>query len=68
MILSFNARLTAVFLLGVAGLIWQAILVTTGGDTSEALVTAFSSFILASIGIGIKLENGNGNGSSSNKK
>jgi hypothetical protein len=65
--LDFDTRLTLAFILGVAGLIWQGILVTAGGEASEALITAFSTIILATIGIGIKSD-GSSNDSSDHKE
>lgn len=59
--LDFNTRLAITFLLAVTGLIWQGIIVTAGGEASEAMITACSTILLATIGIGIK-NDGNGNG------
>jgi len=52
--LDFDTRLTVAFIMGIAGLVWQGVLVSVGGEASEALITAFSTIILATIGIGIK--------------
>lgn len=64
--LDFDTRLTVAFVMGIAGLIWQGVIVSAGGEASEALITAFSTIILATIGIGIKTDNGSGD--DSNKK
>lgn len=56
MVLSFSARLTIAFIVGVAGLVWQGVIVSAGGEASEALITASSTIILATLGIGIKVE------------
>lgn len=52
--LDFDTRLTLAFVMGCAGLIWQGVIVTLGGEASEALITAFSTIILATLGIGLK--------------
>jgi hypothetical protein len=62
--IDLNTRLTLAFILAITGLVWQGVIVTTGGEASEALITAFSTILLATIGIGIKTGNGNGNGKS----
>lgn len=65
--LDFNTRLTLAFIAGIAGLIWQGILVSFGGEASDALITAFSTIILATIGIGLS-SNANNNNNSNNRK
>lgn len=57
--INLNTRIALAFLTGLIGLTWQGIIVTFGGTPSEALVTAFTTIMLASIGIGIKQGNGN---------
>lgn len=61
--LDFDTRLTLAFVMGIAGLIWQGVLVSFGGEASEALITAFSTIILATIGIGIKTDGNDKDGS-----
>lgn len=56
--LTFNTRLSLAFVIGFVGLIWQGVIVSLGGEASEALITAFSTILLATIGIGIKTEDG----------
>jgi hypothetical protein len=58
--LDFNTRLTLAFLAALLGLVWQGVIVSLGGEASEALITAFSTIMLATIGIGIKSGNGDG--------
>lgn len=57
--ISLDTRLTLAFFVGVAGLIWQGVIVTLGGVPSEALLTAFTTITLATIGIGGLKSNGN---------
>ncbi len=60
--IDLNTRLSIAFIAGIVGLFWQVVILSVGGEPSEALVTAFSSIILACIGIGIKTnENSNSN-------
>lgn len=62
--ISLDTRLFIAFLTGVVGLAWQGIIVSFGGQAEPTLITAFSTLILATIGVGVKT-NGNGN---SNKR
>jgi len=66
--IDFNTRLAGAFVIGFFGLIWQGVIVTLGGEASEALITAFSTILLATIGIGIKTENGSSDDKSSKGK
>jgi hypothetical protein len=58
--LDFNARITIAFIAAIVGLGWQGALVTLGYPANEALITAFSTILLATIGIGIKTDGNNG--------
>jgi hypothetical protein len=46
--------MTLAFIVGAIGLIWQGVIVTLGGEVEPSLVAAFSTVLLATIGIGIK--------------
>lgn len=63
MIINFNTRLSLAFVIGSVGLFWQGVIATLGGETSPELITAFSTILLATIGIGIKTEEGKNDGS-----
>lgn len=63
--LSFNTRLSVAFLAGISGLIWQGVIATLGGNPSDALIGAFTTVTLATIGIGLKNDNKDGNNSRS---
>lgn len=52
--LDFDTRMTLAFIVGAIGLIWQGVIVTLGGEVEPSLVAAFSTVLLATIGIGIK--------------
>jgi hypothetical protein len=66
--ISFNTRVTIAFFAGLLGLIWQGVIATTGGDPSEALITAFSTVLLSTIGIGIKTGEANADGNDKTDK
>jgi hypothetical protein len=58
--ISFTTRLSLLFVVGVVGLVWQGIIVTLGGEASSIMIGAFTTMLLATIGIGITTNNGNG--------
>ena len=39
---------------GIAIFIWQAIIVTLGGEATDAMITAATTLILAALGVGVK--------------
>lgn len=57
--IDLNTRLALAFILAIVGLVWQGIIVTAGGEASEALITACTTVLLATIGIGLKASNDN---------
>jgi hypothetical protein len=59
--ITFNTRLSVLFVVGIVGLFWQAVIVSVGGEASKELIGAFSTILLATIGIGIKVEDGSKN-------
>jgi hypothetical protein len=61
--LDLNSRLTGAFFMALLGLTWQAVVVTLGGEANEALIGAFSTIMLATIGIGVKTNDGKDNDS-----
>lgn len=58
--ISFSTRLSILFVIGIAGLVWQGIIVTLGGEASSVMIGAFTTLLLATLGIGIKTNGNNG--------
>lgn len=59
--LNFSTRITIVVIACLVGLFWQVGIATFGGEPSTALISAFTSVILASIALGAPSKNGKSN-------
>lgn len=59
--LDLDTRTSVLFVAALVGLGWQAGVAATGGEPSGALVTAFVTILLATIGIGIGKNGKDGN-------
>lgn len=64
--LDLNSRLTLIVIACLVGLLLEAGIAATGGQANTALISAFSSIILAVIALGASSKNGNGKNGNSN--